>query len=80
MYPHGSRSNQRYRGPLETAKINTGMVDTQVNINMVNTALAASEESLKQINTQLNRDEFYEVYQDSEVIKVQNDITKGVID
>ena len=80
MYPHGSKHNQRYRGPLETEKINIGMTDTNINLSMVTSALESSATKLQEIRSQLNEDQFYEVYKDASLIKVQNDISKGVVD
>jgi len=79
LYPHGQRENQRYRGPLETEKFNTGVIDAERNLKEVSKALMRSDDTINHVNEQMNFDGIYKSYTKSKDIFNTNDVTKGVI-
>ncbi len=54
IFPTGRRTNARYRGPVESKKIDDFYVDARLNIKTIYATLDRLETSFKAMTTQVN--------------------------
>lgn len=62
IHPVGQRENQRYRGPVESFKLQLSSNDFRQNLDLLHDTIEKLGEELKNVKSVLDRNKMYKTY------------------